>query len=117
MRTIEEIERDFKATKKDDKLIETSKNCYEMKNAEKRKQLREEYVNMLPQNQQLAIWLHSKLCQCSHTDMCFFYYEIDDLKDNWTKHAHKKYLNKADKLLAITDDINMIHDMIEAIVS
>lgn len=115
MRTVDEIKRDYESTKQNDTLIQTGERCYEMKNAKSREALREEYIQTLPENKQLAIWLHSKLCHHNHTDGCGFFYEIHDLEDNWEGYAHKEYLEKADDVLAVTKDINMIKNIVEII--
>jgi hypothetical protein len=45
--------------------------------------------------QKIAEWLHKEFCCWNHTDGCSWLYEEDD----WNGWAHKKYLEKARRLL------------------
>lgn len=101
MRTIEEIKKDYKVAEKDTEMELQSGYCniYAYKNQKLRDKLREEYISLLPVNKQLAIFLHKRLCNNSHTDQCSFYYEVKGVEDDWTRYAHKEYLKKADKML------------------
>lgn len=46
-------------------------------------------------NHELAEFLHTELCNHNHTDGCGWFYEGND----WEGYAHKKYLEKANKIL------------------
>lgn len=113
--TIEEIKEAYEKTHEGDTIVQKSENVYGFENAEKREELREQYVKLLPKNQRLAILLHSKFCRSNHTDGCSFYYGIKELEDDWNEYAHKIYLKKADNLLAVTQDEKLLHDIINAI--
>ena len=117
MRTFEEIQRDYLATRENDKLIEVSHNCYEYANEQKRRDLRQEYIETLSEGKKLALKLHDKTCKCNHTDGCFFYYEINGLEDKWDSYNHKNYLEKAQKLLAefSDEDIEKMWKMLDII--
>ena len=115
MRTVDEIKKDYESTKENDELIEYSKNCFCMKNQKTRNALREEYIQTLPENERLAIWLHSKLCHHNHTDGCGFFYGVHDLEDDWTEYAHAEYLEKANEALKVTENMDMIKSIVDAI--
>ena len=117
MRTVEEIKKEYEATKVYDEFIEISKNFMRFKNADKRKELREEYIETLPKNQQLAIWLHSEMCIQSHSCDCSFLYEINGLEDDWSGTIHKRYLRKADRALKVTDgNAELVKDIVNAVI-
>lgn len=109
MRTIEDIEREYELTRKDDEIIQKTGHIYEYKNEDKRRELRKEYIKLLPKNEQLALWLHSE--RCNYAD-CAFYSEIEGVKDNWNGYVHKDYLKRANKLLQITDDVDLIKNIV-----
>lgn len=67
----------------------------------------------LSPDERLAELLHEKLCHHNHIDGCGWYYEIDDPKV-WIQHAHKRYLDQARRILAITS-ANIAIKVIEAI--
>lgn len=64
---------------------------------------------------QLAIFLHSKLCNWNHTDGCSWFYEIErDGTVNWAGYGHAKYweiaqtiLNKGYKCDDVTDIVTL----------
>jgi hypothetical protein len=57
----------------------------------------------LSEDKKLAETLHKMLCTCNHTDGCGWYYDKD-----WNQAEHKHWLEKAQKLLAITDTNTML---------
>ena len=117
MRTVEEIKKEYEATKVYDEFVEVSMDNFRYKNEDKREALREEYISILPKNQQLAIWLHSEMCIQSHSCDCSFLYEINGLEDDWSGTIHKRYLRKADRALKVTDgNVTLVKDIISAVV-
>lgn len=111
MRTVEDIKKDYAATKINDEIIqidERTERIYGFKNADERKALREEYIKTLPKNQQLAIWLHENFCDSIHTERCSFYNEIHNLEDDWTAPSHENYLLFANALLRVKNDVDFI---------
>ncbi len=82
---------------------------------ELRDEIRQEYTSMLPEREQLAIWLHENLCKSDHTEQCSFYHELlhYGIKDDWDGLEHSKYLEKADQLLAVTKDITLLKRIIQ----
>ena len=61
--------------------------------------------NALPEDQRLAITLHSLLCHWNHVDGCGWEYEGTHnwegrATHDWNGHAHSRYLAKAHKMLA-----------------
>lgn len=56
--------------------------------------------NLLPNNQRVAIQLHSMLCHWNHMDGCGWEYEGSNGKPDWRGSAHQRWLAKADKLIA-----------------
>lgn len=56
------------------------------------------------EERQMAEKLHDKLCHSNHTDACGWYY------GNWDKrtYEHRRYLEKAQKVLKITDKETII---------
>lgn len=115
MRTIEDIKREYEKTKENDEMVQKSERVYGYKNEEKRTKLREEYIKLLPKNQRLAIFLHSKLCHSNHADMCSFYYGVRDLQDDWNEFAHKEYLKKSNRALEVIDNEETIMRIVEAV--
>ncbi len=69
----------------------------EKKIAEAKAKLEE--LALIPEDQRLAMSLHSLQCQWNHTDGCGWYYEFKDKKDDWTARTHGEYLVKARKLM------------------
>lgn len=56
----------------------------------------------LPENQRLAEMLHHKLCKADHTEHCGWCYESwDNMRGQYSER--KRYLEKAEKILQITD--------------
>lgn len=114
MRTVGEIMTDYKKSRENDSMVEFEHNCFRFKNEPLRDALREEYIQTLPEDKQFAIWLHKTLCNQNHTDMCCFYYEITDFVDNWGRSSHKRYLAMAQKIMSLTDDIELAKNIIKA---
>lgn len=106
MRSLEEIKKDYKATEVGDKLVPLSgyTRVYGMANEDKRNQLKKEYEAGLSEDQQLAIFMHEKLCHYNHTNACSFYYEVKEgFIHDWAMFQHAEYLKKAQALLAVVD--------------
>lgn len=119
MRTVEEIKKEYEATKVDDEFVAVSMDNFRYKNEDKREALREEYISILPKNQQLAIWLHSELCRQNRNFACAcsFHRGINGLEDDWSEYEHEKYLRKADRALKVTDgNVTLVKDIISAVV-
>lgn len=49
-------------------------------------------------DQRLAIALHDALCRWNHTDGCGWFYEVYKDVDDWTGHAHARWLENANKV-------------------
>lgn len=115
MDNIEQLKIRYDKTRENDDLVETSPHIWSHRNEPERRKIREEYISLLPKNKKLAIFLHDKLCHCSHTDVCSWYYEMHELEDDWDAYEHKNYLDKANKALEVCSDENLIMNLIEAI--
>lgn len=76
-----------------DKIAALRREADELEAAEKAFQAQ-------PEDQQLAIKLHSMLCGWNHIDGCSWEYEGDGGKTDWNGHAHSKYLVKGRKMLS-----------------
>lgn len=76
---------------------------------------RKKYINSLEPEKQLAIFLHSKLCHNNHNDMCGWFYEIRDIEDDWSRYEHQHWLSKAREFLTVTNDIELIKQIISKI--
>lgn len=111
--TIEEVKQAYNDTLSKKK----TEGMSQLEIKEKQETLRKQYVDLLPKNERLAIWLHHKLCHLNHSTMCSFYHEINGLRDDWEGGAqHKKYLNKADEALKVTDDNDeLVKEVIRAV--
>lgn len=72
-----------------------------------------EQFEYLSKDKQLAIYLHCKLCY--HTEGCIYYYEKKDEDIDWNGYEHKKYLEKARKILSLTEDIELIINLIKTL--
>ena len=114
MEKIKQLVLDYEKTRENDEIIHISERCYGYKNEEKRREIRNKYIKLLPNDKQLAIFLHSKLCHCDHTDQCGFFYEINGLEDNWNGYGHKEYLEKAKKVLKVCSDLQLLEKIFEA---
>lgn len=57
----------------------------------------------LPEDKQLAEFLHQRKCHSDHTEVCGWFYEIQDKEHNWKGYAHADYLKKARKILKVVD--------------
>lgn len=57
-----------------------------------------ERIESLSSEQQLAEYMHEKLCRWNHTDGCSWYYEND-----WHGDSHQKYLAAAARLYYIVN--------------
>ena len=75
MRRVEDILADYKeACKHDEMRVKPGyERVYEYANTDLREKLRQEYIETLPANKQLAIYMHNRLCHVNHTDMCSIY--------------------------------------------
>lgn len=75
-----------------------------------------EEMKSLPKDKALAIYLHDSLC---HEDNrggdCSWRYEIEDGQHCWDKFEHDWWAIKANRLLRITDDIELIKKIIDVI--
>lgn len=100
---IENILKQYEDSKQNDEIIEVRENCYEYRNEKIRRKLRTEYINLLSEDKKLAIELHKNLCHSNHTDQCSWYYEKNGLEDDWNRHEHKKWLDKAKEILKVSD--------------
>ena len=58
-------------------------------------------VKAEPADQQLARYLHDKLCNFNHTDGCSWEYETNNGLDDWRGRVHASYLTKANRLLSV----------------
>lgn len=72
---------------------------------ENAKAARDEFLANSPATQ-LAIALHDVLCKSNHTDMCGWFYEVVDGKDQWNRYAHKTYLDKAARVMTELPDFD-----------
>ena len=78
-----------------------------------RRKLRDEYVATLPEDKQLAVWLHKTMCKESHSDMCGFFYEMkNDFEDDWKQSTHARYLHCARCLLGICSDMELVKKLV-----
>jgi hypothetical protein len=50
-------------------------------------------------DKQLAIELHSMLCNSNHTDDCGWHYEYNKGEHNWDQYTHARYLTKSHALI------------------
>lgn len=76
-----------------DKIAALRREADELEAAEKAFQA-------LPEDEQLAIRLHSMFCHWSHIDGCSWEYEGSGGKHDWNGHAHVEYLKKGRKMLS-----------------
>ena len=60
----------------------------------------EQMLSSLSPAQRMAIALHSSWCNYNHTDGCSWMYELDTGKHLWSGSAHRRWLNKAQRILA-----------------
>lgn len=120
MRKVEEIINDYVKTYENDELvvIESEQNgkITMFKNEEKRGLLRKEYIETLPENKRLAIFIHDTTCRIDHNDQCGWYYEFFEGSpvDNWEQDAHAEYLRKADVMLSESDFETIMNNIIKA---
>lgn len=120
-RSQEVIKEEYIRTKENDEMIQdpNHQRVYVMKNQDWRNRLQEEWNKTLPDNQQLAIYLHNKLCHSSHSCDCYFFHEIADLEHNWKAYAHKKYLKKANFIIDFINrydiDIKIVMGIIDGL--
>lgn len=78
---------------------------------------RKEAVTSMSAEHRVACIIHESTCHLDHIEYCGWYYEIDNGIHDWSNgYAHKKYLEKAVKLLEI-DGVNEknIVDILEAL--
>ena len=107
MRPLEDVIHDFEVVCEDTTMCEEDGNTgvYVYKNRKRRQELEKEYESFLPENERMAILLHDNLCHSDHTSVCGWYYEKNGVVHDWTRNEHKRYLEKADKLIASGIDI------------
>ena len=115
MRDIQEVVAEYEVEKQKTDMVakEGTTGVYVYENYKKRDALREEYISLLPQEKQLAIKLHSILCQSNHSDQCSFHYEIKGIEDDWSGWAHARYLKKAEDVLAYTDNRLSMYELVK----
>lgn len=65
------------------------------------KKLQEEKLSlqMLDMKQQNAVIFHEKFCTQYHIDECGWFHEIKDGVVNWEGPVHKKWVQKAERLI------------------
>ena len=112
--TNEELDYIYKLTKVDDELVQVAPRIYEYENEKYRRQITTRRETLGSREEQLAVFLHSKLCHYNHVEECGWSYEIKNGVHNWNGCDHKRYLEKAKKMLEITEDIELIKAIIEA---
>ena len=112
--TNEELDYIYKLTKVDDELVQVAPRIYEYENEKYRRQITAKRVFLGSREEQLAEFLHSNLCHYNHIEECGWSYEIKNGVHNWNGCEHKRYLEKAKKMLEITEDIEVIKAIIEA---
>lgn len=113
MRTVDEIRKDFEASKKGDEIIQVGKNVYEFRNEGIRRKLRDEYVATLTEDKQLAVWLHKTMCKEDHSAVCGFLCEMkNDFEDDWGQSTHARYLKCAKALLGICSNTDLVKKLI-----
>lgn len=119
MRTVEEIKKDYEKLCEDHTMCinptSTFGRSYMYKNQPERDKLKREYKGLLSENQRMAILLHENLCHSNHTDQCWWGYEMDGIEHDWTGWTHKKYLEKADKLISKGINIDIMKTVFECI--
>lgn len=120
MRKLEEIIKDFKALEENDApiLLKSYKDEfggvteeYGWKNDEKRRRLNDEYIETLPENQRLAIFLHRKTCMMDHNAVCSWEYEFKGYIDDWDGPRHAEFLQKANQMLSKSDYETIINEL------
>lgn len=83
----------------------------------KEKQFLEEKIKneLSPQitekEKKLATYLHDMCCTMSHDDQCDWFY--DD--GSWNRYSRQVYLKKANKLLKITEDLDLLMKIIRIV--
>lgn len=101
MKTLEQIEKELFALKKQLVELETLK----------------QKLTELPEKQRLAIYLHDKLCPHNHTDGCDWYYDCDKHgMPNFKHNTQQEWLRKATLLLNKTT-YDIVIDIVEIIKS
>lgn len=75
-----------------------------------------EKIDRLPKNRRLAIRLHDMMCLNKQNGLtCDWFYEIDNDKHDWGGHEHQRWLEKADKILELTNDVELIENVVSII--
>ena len=62
----------------------------------------------------LADLLHEKMCHYNHADGCGWHYEMKNGHHDWSGNAHHEYLKKAQRMLNVVNDPELIAQLIEA---
>lgn len=74
-------------------------------------QKEKEFLENLTQDRRLAIELHTSFCDRDHEGAmpgsCNWHYEIHSGVHDWEQYEHKRYIEKANKLLKITNANNI----------
>ena len=115
MRKIEEIIREYNRVCEDNTMCDDPSKPYIFKNQPRRDKLKREYEALLPENQRMAILLHDNLCHSNHMDQCGWCHEKNGIEHDWTRWTHKKYLEKADRLISRGINIDIIKTVFECI--
>lgn len=55
----------------------------------------------------LATILHEDHCHWNHIDGCSWYYECHGQEEDWSRYAHKDYLDKAHELMKSFPDLSV----------
>lgn len=81
-----------------------SRRIYKDKSPSSNNEIRRAYINSLPEDKQLAIFLHNSLCKMDHTEECPFFHELNGFVDDWGRSSHREYLEKSRRVLATIKD-------------
>ena len=115
LRTLEDVIRDYEEVCKDSKMCYVGEGTYDYNNRKERQILEKEYESLLPENEKMAILLHNNLCHSNHTDMCSWYYEMKGVIHDWSSWTHKRYLEKANKLIQSGISLDTIETVFKCI--
>lgn len=116
LRSAEEIKNEYNALTPDTGYVEVRPGIYEGKYTREQKRLYSEYIKTLPDDQQLAVWLHRRFCKKDHEfGDCMFYLEEHRLDFHWDGCEHRRWLAKAKRMLEISD-IDTIKKLMIALV-
>lgn len=85
---------------------------FQGKYVDKVQQLEELILELSPEEERLAVVLHSKLCKCE-TGTCTWDYEIEDGLHDWSETEHRVFMDKSRNALKVTD-FNTMLKLLEA---